>query len=233
MALNHLNACPTLVSGLSGDCSCDKEVGHYLKLAKISFSLFMLEFLGGLFSGSMALVSDALHVLMDGTENMISVFVSRLSKKGNEQRVRMIGAKISAYFLFCIAGGIIYEGWSRLFDPHPVKWYMIIIAIIGLVINIYQRVIHQKAHAEHRNVTHFWQDMHLLSDIATSVAVIMGGVIMLVAGGWYWIDGMLSMGIGALIMIFTGARILEIKLHSHYHHDHEHKHEEGECRHRH
>lgn len=236
MTQNHLNACPSLASGEPEDCSCNKEQQHYLRLAKISFGLFAFEFFGGLFSGSMALMSDALHVLMDGTENIISVIVSRLARKGvDEKKIRGIGAKVSAFLLFFIAGSIVYEGYERIITPHKVEWYMVIIATVGLGVNLWQRKLHQGALHEHRNVTHFWQDIHLLSDISTSVAVIVGGLIMLITGKWYWIDGVLSVGIGILIMTFTGARFMGGELHSHDHgaHDHtEHKHG-AKCSHRH
>jgi len=222
----HLDKCPSRETGSEIDCSCNQEKKHYLKLAGISFALFLGEFFGGLLSGSMALMSDSFHVLMDGTENMISVLVSRMARKGiDEQMVRSIGAKVSAALLFIIASSIVYEGYHRFLLPHKVEWYMVLIAIVGLVGNLIQRKIHQGALREHRNVTHFWQDMHLLSDIATSGVVIIGGLIMLITGGFYWIDGLLSVGIGLLIMTFTGARFVGVELHSHD--GHEHKHDEG------
>jgi len=224
----HLEHCPAVVSGSSEDCSCDKEQLHYLKLAKISFGLFLFEIVGGWISGSMALMSDGLHVLMDGTENMISVLVSHLSRKGaDEKKIRSAGAKVSASLLFFIACMITYEGYERIITPHHVEWYMTIVAIIGLGVNLWQRKIHQGALHEHQNVTHFWQDLHLLSDIATSVVVIIGGLVMLISGKWYWIDGVLSLGIGILIMTFTGAKFLGFEVHTHHH-----EHGEG-CHHHH
>lgn len=218
----HLEKCPSKKTGMELDCSCDKEVTHYLTLAMWSLWLFVFEFIGGIVSGSMALVSDAFHVLMDGTENMISVLVSRMARKGaDEKKIRGIGAKVSAVLLFFIAGSIVYEGYHRFLSPHKVEGYMVVIATVGLLVNLWQRKIHQGALHEHRNVTHFWQDMHLLSDITTSVAVIIGGLIMLVTDGYYWIDGLLSINIGVLIMIFTGARFLGVELHSHSHEGHD------------
>ncbi|MFZ2832278.1 MAG: cation diffusion facilitator family transporter [Minisyncoccia bacterium] len=228
----HLDKCPSKTTGTEQDCSCDKEQKHYIKLATISFVLFLAEFFGGRFSGSKALEADAFHVLMDGTENMISVLVSRMARKGaDEKKIRSIGAKVSAVLLFFIAGSIVYEGYHRFLSPHKVEGYMVVIAVIGLLGNLLQRKIHQGALHEHRNVTHFWQDMHLLSDIATSVAVIIGGLIMLVTDGYYWIDGLLSINIGVLIMIFTGARFLGVELHSHSHegHDPSHDHPGHDC----
>lgn len=225
---NHLEACPSVRSGVSKDCSCEKEMKHYLRLAKLSFSLFVFELLGGIFSGSMALVSDALHVLLDGTENIVSAIVSRLSLKGYDEKVvRDFGGKISALLLLFAGGGIVYEGFERILNPHEVEWYMVIIAIIGLTVNLWQKILHDKALEEHRNQTHFWQNRHIISDISASVAVVAGGLIMFFAEGLYWIDGVLSVGIGALIVFFTIAKLFGFELHKH---DHAHTCGEKRCR---
>lgn len=226
--INHLEACPSVISGAPKDCSCEKEVRHYLRLAKLSFSLFVFELLGGIFSGSMALVSDALHVLLDGTENIVSAIVSRLSLKGYDEKfVRDFGGKISALLLLFAGGGIIYEGFERMLNPHEVEWYMVLVAIIGLAVNLWQKSLHNEALEEHRNQTHFWQDRHLISDISASAAVVVGGLIMFFTEGLYWIDGVLSVGIGALIVFFTIAKLFGFELHKH---DHAHTCGEKRCK---
>lgn len=222
----HIAKCPSNVTGLSEDCSCEKEISHYLTLAKWSFGLFVFEFVGGLFSGSMALISDSLHVLLDGTENIVSAVVSKLAQKNKgEETLRKVGGRISATLLLFAGSGIIYEGWERIITPHRIEWYMTIIATIGLCVNLWQMSLHHNALAEHRNQTHFWQNWHLMSDISASVAVVIGGTIMLIANKWYWIDGVLSVGIGLLIVVMTGGRILGVDFHKHTH--------DVECNHKH
>ncbi len=224
---NHLNACPALRTGTERDCSCSSEESRYLTLAKWSLCLFVSEFLGGWFSGSLALMSDALHVLVDGAENFVSAIVSRFARQGDEDRVRKIGGTISAMLLLFASLWIIHEGMERISNPHKVEWYMIVIAFIGLLVNLLLWKIHHDAPDEHRNITHLWQDWHLLSDISASVAVIIGGVIMLIADGQYWIDGIISVGIGTWIALFTITRLLGFGLHHHHKsnggcHDHQH-----------
>jgi cobalt-zinc-cadmium efflux system protein len=191
----------------------------------------VFEFVGGLFSGSMALISDAFHVLADGAENMINVVVSRLSRKNwDEEGSRKLGGMISGWLLLFMGVLIVYEGWERFHEPHEVEWYMTIIATAGLGVNLRQKWLHNQALSEHRNSQHFWQDRHLWSDILASIAVILGGLIMIVSDDLYWIDGALSIAIGMWIVILTAAKLLGVKLHSH---NHEHKHGEDECKHRH
>lgn len=213
---SHLGSCPTNTTGLQGDCSCDKEAAHYLGLAKWSFGLFLFEFVGGIFSNSLALVSDSLHVLLDGTENILSVIISKLARKqGDEERLRRVGGKISAALLLVAGGLFAHEGYERILSPHEVEWYMTIIALIGLGVNWWQMHLHHHVADEHRNHTHFWQNWHLMSDIAASSAVVIGGAVMLVADGWYWIDGILSLVIGIVIMSLVGARLFGFKAHAH------------------
>lgn len=226
MAHDHLDACPSLSSGLPQDCSCAQEEKRYTDLAKLSLGLFAFEIIGGLLSGSMALMSDALHVLVDGTESVVNAVISFLSRHSdNEADLRAFGGKISALLLLLASTWIIYEGLERFHSPHPVEWYMVVIAVIGLGVNLFQRYILWKAPREHRNIQHFWQNMHLWGDIASSLAVIVGGVIMWTTNGFYWIDGLLSIGIGIWLVALTGGRLIGINLHQHQHgsccgHDH-------------
>ena len=217
MEKNHLNACPPLINGPGSDCSCATEENRYLTLAKWSFGLFVSELAGGWFSGSLALMSDALHVIVDGAENFVSAIVSRFARQGDEKRARKIGGMISATLLLFVSAWIMYEGVERMTTPHKIEWYMTFVAIAGLGVNLLQRKIHNQAPDEHLNVTHLWQDWHLLSDISTSADVIAGGFIMLITDGLYWIDGFLSFGIGVWIAFFTLAKMLHFDLHGHSH----------------
>ncbi len=216
----HLNACRSLKTSVLTDCRCEDEEKRYVTLAKWSFGLFIFELVSGFFANSLALMSDAFHVLFDGMENILSVIVARMSRESekDEERLRAIGGFISASMLLIVAGVIISEGWERFFEPHEVAWFMTGLATIGLLVNLWQRYYHQQAPAEHRNVTHFWQDRHLVSDIAASSAVIAGGLIMLIFG-WYWVDGLLSVAIGGWIAFLTIRRLVEtVSGHHDYHH---------------
>lgn len=195
-----------------------------------SFGLFVVEFLGGYFSGSMALMSDALHVLLDGTENIVSAIVSFLARKNkDEEKMRRIGGAVSASLLLVAAGVIIHEGYERILEPKEVEQWMILVAIGGFAVNLRQMWLHNQAEDEHRNQTHWWQNMHLMSDAAASLVVIVGGAIMIVARGLYWIDGVLSVGIGGVIVMITIAKLFGIEIH---HHSHSHS-EGSKCNHKH
>lgn len=221
MIQTHLDECPYRGSGNPEDCSCEEEVTHYTTLAKYSLGLFLFEFIGGILSGSLALISDALHVLFDSIENIISIVVSKLSRtSANEKKIRTYAGKISATLL--MIGGLIVaiEGYNRINNPHEINgWVMLFFTTIGLGVNLRQLYLHRKARDEHRNITHFWQDKHLISDTATSVAVLIGGIVILISEDWTWLDGALSLAIGTLIISFTIAKFCGLNIHTH---DHEH-----------
>jgi cobalt-zinc-cadmium efflux system protein len=220
---HHLASCPATIGG--GTCSCEQEMRHYLRLARWSFGLCIFELVGALLSGSVALASDAVHVLLDGAENILSASVSWLARSyGHEAQMRRVGGKISAVLLLVAAWGILHEGWDRIQSPREVEWQVIPFAFLGLLVTLYQKLAHDVVPGEHRNLTHLWQDRHLRSDIAGQAAVLIGGSIMTYVQGWYWIDGVLSMAIGLLIMLFVVSRLLGLDVHSHGHGDHHHPH---------
>lgn len=216
----HLESCPTNKTGSVTDCSCNEEVAHYLKLAKLVFIVSLAEIIGGKFSGSTALVSEGFHQLFDGTESIVNTLVSIFARKSsNEKRVRWLGGEISALLLLSVAIWIILEGIKRVQNSQPISPYMFLIAIFGFVVTFWLRTIHKGAKREHVNLNHLWQDWHLVSDLLANGVVIIGGLIMTTLGGCYWIDGVLAVAIGLLIFVFAGCRLLGIELHSHKHGD--------------
>ena len=106
-----------------------------------------------------------------------------------------------------------YAAYSTLLFDRPAEH------VLRIRINRPERLNALTARA-HTELTEIWRDV----DKDPSVrAVIIGGAIMLATSEIYWIDGILSIGIGALILVFTGARILGIELHAHEN-GHCHKH---------
>jgi Co/Zn/Cd efflux system component len=93
----------------------------------------------------------------------------------NEKRVRAIGAHVSAALIFVASLFILHEGLDRVRYPHELHaTWAIILGSIGLVINIWQAVIHVRAPKEHHNVTYSWQLLHIVSDATGSLLVVLG-----------------------------------------------------------
>ncbi len=209
MQSGHLEACSYLATGTLSDCRCEQEAAHYMKLALVSLGLFLGELAGGLVTGSLALISDSFHVLVDGTENVVSVIVSRMARtNGDEFALRRRGGYASATLLVSVACIVLWEARERMY--HPRELYpqgMLAVAGLGFIVNLFQLWLHKRVPNEHKNLTHGWQFAHLLSATLTSVAVIVTGLVVLRTGSTV-LDPLVSFGIGGAILIMAARRLV-------------------------
>lgn len=191
MPKGHIDECLSLVSGLASDCRCASESKRYRKLAFISAILFTGEVVGGLWTGSLSLLSDAVHVLLDGAESAMNVYITKRVRmaeeddKLDEAELRTIGAHVSAILIFIVSLFILHEGIERLSSSNELlAGWAIVIAVTGLVVNLIQMAIHTHAPDEHHNLTHTWQWLHIASDIAGSMCVVIGVSLTLLGYAW-------------------------------------------------
>jgi len=225
---NHIAACQFLKTGQQSDCRCEEEVLHYMSLTMISFGLFLVELLGGIFFGSLALISDSFHVLVDGSESFVSMIVSKRARTSTDEKMlHRRGGYLSAILLIGVALWIIViEAPDRVANPHEIQvGYMIMLGFVGLVANLFMYFMHINAHEEHKNETHWWQELHIVVDTGASVLVIFGGIAIWMTGVTI-IDPILSFFLGGLIL-FIALRRLLVKPstgHDHCGHDHYHHH---------
>lgn len=148
----------------------------------------MAEFVGGLISGSLALLSDALHNLNDTTSLGISLAARKVSKKkANEektfgyQRAEIIGAFINLITLVIIALFLVKEGIERFYNPQPIDGLvMFVVAIIGLLGNVITAVLLHRGSKENINIRSAY--IHIMSDALSSVGVIIAGWLVLQYG---------------------------------------------------
>ena len=171
----------------------------------ISIAIFVFELVGGLLSNSLALVSDSLHVLLDFTAIGISLIAFRVAKRPHStkmsygfHRVEIIAALINGISLIGIAAFIFYEAYKRFLQPHPVDTpILFVFAGIGLVANLAMAFLLKKE--SHSNLNIKGSYVHVLGDLLSSVAVIVGAVIIHFTG-YFAIDVIVSVGIGILIV---------------------------------
>ena len=191
----------------------DQIISRKLLLAiGLTVVTLIAEIVGGLWTNSLALLSDAAHVFMDVFALTLSLLAIRFSARPATERrtfglhrLEILASLVNGATLLFIAGGIIYAASGRLLHPEAVKSReMFIIAIIGLVMNLLAAwLLHQHHHGD-LNVRSAY--LHVLSDAAASVGVIAGGIIMLYTG-WYIIDALISIAI-ALTIAFGALRLL-------------------------
>ena len=170
------------------------------------------ELVGGFWTNSLALLSDAAHVFMDLFALILSlaaIHLARFPASDNRtygwHRAEIFASLINGITLLLIAFGILGEAWGRLLQPEAVKSKeMFIIAIIGLVMNLIAASrLHSHSHDDLNVRSAF---LHVIGDAIASVGVIIGGIIMLYTQ-WFVLDAIISMVI--VVIISWGAiRIL-------------------------
>lgn len=177
-------------------------------------AVFLLEFAGGLWSGSLALLSDSLHVLFDavalGLAWAATVLATRPASDRHSwglHRSEILAALINGVALILVSAGIFVEAVRRLLHPSDVHTGgMFVIALIGLVVNaIVARLLHGHA-GEDLNMRGAY--LHILGDLLASVAVIVGAVVIRYTG-WTIVDPILSLGIGLLLLSGAGRLVRE------------------------
>lgn len=171
----------------------------------LNFIITIAEFAGGLLSGSLSLMSDALHNFSDGMSVIISYLALKISKRENTQRMtfgykraEILAALFNSSVLVIISVYLFKEAYFKLIKPEPINGgLMIIIAIIGLVANALSVLLLKEGADKNLNVKSAY--MHLLSDTLSSIGVVVGGV-MISAYRIYWVDPLLTVLIGIYII---------------------------------
>lgn len=168
-------------------------------------SYLIAEVIGGIATKSLALLADAGHMLTDVGGLALALFAINLTqRKASAQktygyyRAEILAALANALVLIGISIYILYEAYQRFKNPPEVSSkIMLVIAGIGLIINITGMLILRKGSKESLNMKGAY--FEVLSDMLTSIGVIIAGVIMLTTG-WYYADPILSAGIGLFIL---------------------------------
>jgi cobalt-zinc-cadmium efflux system protein len=171
----------------------------------LNFIITIAELIGGILSGSLALISDALHNFSDGIAIIISYIAIRLNKKPVNKnftfgfkRADIIAAVFNASVLIGISLYLFIESYNRFVSPEPIEGgLMIIVASIGLLANVIGTLLLQKGAKGSMNIRAAY--LHLMSDAVSSVAVIIGGLFIYFYNV-YWIDPVLTVLISLYII---------------------------------
>lgn len=177
----------------------DKD--RFLTVLKINIIVFLAEFIVGLYSGSLSMISDgfcvSLHILVS-----LTALVSELKLWNSSQdKIRYWSAKINIILFFPLAASIGWEAYDRLKEPPVLTMTSIffIVALMGLAANIYTaRLLHGdpgEEISENRSIF-YW---HMLSDIVGSIIVITGATVMRLTE-FYLLDPILSFILVSLIV---------------------------------
>ncbi|GAB5388605.1 MAG: CDF family zinc transporter ZitB [Alphaproteobacteria bacterium] len=180
-----------------------------LRLAFMLTAAFMgVEAVGGVISGSLALLADAAHMLTDAASLALALWATGYAMKPADakhsfghHRARTLAAFINGMLLIALSLWITAEAIGRLMDPRPIEaGTMMVIAALGLVVNIVVfRVLHPDDGPGSLNTRA--ARLHVLGDLLGSIAALLGGtVIWLSDGAALWLDPVLSLLIAGLLL---------------------------------
>jgi len=191
--------------------------GRVLRWSFVATSIFVVvEFVAGIQSHSLALLSDAGHNLTDALSLLLALFGCYLqTKPANEvktfgyHRAGVLTAFVNALTLVALSAWIFYESYQRLMRPLAVhESVMIVVAVMGLALN--GGVMWGLRVARHHDINVRSAFIHMLGDLLGSIGIVVGGLVIHYTG-WQQIDPILSILIGVLI-IWTAWDIIQESL---------------------
>ena len=171
----------------------------------IVLAVMVAEIIGGILSGSLALLGDAGHMLVDALALGLALFAITIARRPatatktyGYHRVEIMAALANGTILVLVSLYIFYEAYQRFLEPpHVQAPLMLLVASIGLIANLTGIFLLRKASHRSLNIrAAFW---HIAGDTISSVGVIIGGVIIAVAG-WYIVDPIIAVLIGGIIL---------------------------------
>jgi len=183
----------------------------------LNIFITVAQIIGGILSGSLALISDALHNFSDVISLVISYVANLLTKKKNQtlqqtfgyKRAEIIAAFINSTTLIVIAVFLVIEAFKSLLNTHEVKSDIVIwLALLSVVLNGLSVLLIKKDAKHNLNIRSAY--IHLLTDMITSVAVFIAGILMKYYQ-IYWIDGVITLGI-AIYLVYLSLDVLKQSL---------------------
>ncbi|GAB5400763.1 MAG: cation diffusion facilitator family transporter [Aureisphaera sp.] len=169
--------------------------------------------IGGVISGSLSLLSDALHNFSDVLSLIVSYIASIYSRKEASldktfgyKRAEIIAAFVNSATLIVVAIYLVFEAVERFIEPQEIESGLVIwLALLGIVANGFSVLLLQKNAKDNMNMRSAY--LHLITDMSASVAVLVGGLLMKYFG-WFWVDSVLTLLI-AIYLVVVGFDLLK------------------------
>lgn len=179
-----------------------KMLGWALALTS---TYLIAEVVGGFVFNSLALLSDAAHMLTDVAALVIALMAIKLGQKAPDdkrtygyRRFEILAAAFNAVLLFVIAIYVFVEAIKRFTDPEPIQsWGMLAVASVGLVVNLIAMRLLSAGKDKSFNVKGAY--LEVWADMIGSIGVIIGALIIRYTG-WTWVDAVVAVGIGLWVL---------------------------------
>jgi len=181
----------------------------------VNMALTLAQIVGGILSGSLALIADALHNFSDAISLIIAFGARRIARRPANPamsfgygRAEVVAALINYTTLVVLALYLIYEGIMRLLDPEPVDgWLVVWIAVLALTVDLVTAALTYAMSRDSLNIRAAF--LHNLADAMGSVAVIVAGTLVILKG-WTWVDPVATLLIAGYILWHVKAEIGEV-----------------------
>lgn len=184
----------------------------------ITLAFALVEVYAGWWSGSLALLSDAGHMVTDSGALALAAMVENYchgKPHARAHRIENMAAGFNALLMLLVLGWIVFEAVERLREPEPVKGGVVfIVAFIGLLVNGW--VAHLLSRGEMIGVNRRAALLHVLSDLLGSVVALAAGLVIILTG-WLAIDPLLSLLVAGLIAYATISLLRDLGGKGHHH----------------
>lgn len=171
----------------------------------VNVALTFAQIAGGILSGSLAMIADALHNFSDAASLVIATWARKIARRPADAdmtfgyaRAEVVAALINLTTLIVVGLYLVYEAVLRFIAPEPVEgWLVVTIAGVALVIDLATAALTYSMAKESVNIRAAF--LHNLADALGSLAVILAGTLILLYG-WTWVDPAVTLGIAAYIL---------------------------------
>lgn len=190
----------------------DRRLGFAIA---INMLLTVAQVIGGVISGSLSLIADALHNFSDASSLLIAYAARKIGRQPADQfrtfgykRAEIIAALINLVTLVIVGLYLVYEAVWRIFDPQIITgWTVIIVASIALLIDIATAILTYTMSKDSVNIRAAF--IHNVSDALASVGVIIVGTLILLYQ-WYWTDTLVTLMIAGYVLYQAATMLPEI-----------------------
>ena len=180
-------------------------------LLNLFFSVF--ELIGGILTGSVAILSDALHDLGDAAGIGLSFLLERKSRKQPDAthtygyaRYSVLGGLITTVILLAGSCLVIYNAILRLLNPSPIHYNgMLIFAVVGITVNLAAALFTRHGDSLNQRAV----NLHMLEDVLGWIVVLIGALVMRFTD-WVFLDPLMSVGVAVFILIHALKNLKEI-----------------------
>jgi cobalt-zinc-cadmium efflux system protein len=180
--------------------------GSHKNVFLVPFLLIVLfaivEFAGGIWTESLALLGDAWHMFSDAISLGLAMFAVYRARTKINSNAELVASIINIVLMYAVIAWMVMEAIERISQPREIAGaYVIVIALVGLIVNI---IVAKQLHQgdTEKSLNHQAALLHVIGDLLGSVAALAAGLI-IYSTGWLLIDPVLSLFISLLLLIAT------------------------------